>query len=106
MSLAGLLTTLHDDTQLRGAIARAEAGPVPEDGPPGADLVAPPTLRPILVAALARRPGEDAGPGTPPHGGSGGHGGADSPPVRGVTGGSPPGGNRVPPGQHRRDILA
>jgi transcription-repair coupling factor (superfamily II helicase) len=50
MSLAGLLTILDDDPQLSGAVARAEAG---------ADLVAPPTLRPALVAALARRPGED-----------------------------------------------
>jgi len=66
MSLAGLLTILDDDPQLQDAVACAEAGPVPgRDSPPGAaagqetalagaDLVAPPTLRPVLAAALAR----------------------------------------------------
>src|SRR5690349_368827 len=75
MSLAGLLTILDDDPQLRSATARAQTG---------ADLVAPPTLRPVLAAALAQ--------------GSGGYGGADSPPVRGVTGGSAPGGKSSPGG--------
>ena len=56
MSLAGLLTILDDDPQLRSATARAQTG---------ADLVAPPTLRPVLAAALASRPG-DAVPATPP----------------------------------------
>jgi len=66
MSLAGLLTVVVDDPQLQVAVSRAEAGPVPEPAsPPGAaadgqattlageDLVAPPTLRPVLAAALA-----------------------------------------------------
>jgi transcription-repair coupling factor (superfamily II helicase) len=52
MSLAGLLTILDDDPQLRSATARAQTG---------ADLVAPPTLRPVLAAALAR----GAEPGAP-----------------------------------------
>ncbi|MGH3236998.1 MAG: transcription-repair coupling factor, partial [Streptosporangiaceae bacterium] len=72
MSLAGLLTIVDDDPQLHGVLSRADAdrartGPGPERGsPPGAaaaspvtalageDLVAPPTLRPVLAAALAR----------------------------------------------------
>src|SRR5271169_1879276 len=66
MSLAGLLTVVVDDPQLQVAVARAEAGSFPEPAsPPGAaadgqattlageDLVAPPTLRPVLAAALA-----------------------------------------------------
>ncbi len=66
MSLAGLLTVVDDDPQLQVAVSRAEAGPVAEPAsPPGAsadgqaaalageDLVAPPTLRPVLAAALA-----------------------------------------------------
>ena len=72
MSLAGLLTIVDDDPQLHDVVSRAQAGSVPERGtPPGAagparprhgpatalageDLVAPPTLRPVLAAALAR----------------------------------------------------
>jgi transcription-repair coupling factor (superfamily II helicase) len=80
MSLAGLLTILDDDPRLSGLAARAAA---PGDGPAsasGGDLVAPPTLRPFLAAALSR----PAGPG-----------GAGSPPVRGVPGGASPGGNMV-----------
>ena len=66
MSLAGLLPVVVDDPQLQVAVSRAEAGSVPElASPPGAaadgaattlageDLVAPPTLRPALAAALA-----------------------------------------------------
>ena len=65
MSLAGLLTVVDDDPQLQVAVSRAEAGSVPGPAsPPGAadgqattlageDLVAPPTLRPVLAAALA-----------------------------------------------------
>ena len=66
MSLAGLLTVVDDDPQLQVAVSRAEAGSVAEPAsPPGAaadgqattlageDLVAPPTLRPVLAAALA-----------------------------------------------------
>ena len=55
MSLAGLLNILDDDPQLRDVLARAGAGTDPVD----TDLVAPPALRPVLAAALARgdRPG-------------------------------------------------
>jgi transcription-repair coupling factor (superfamily II helicase) len=45
MSLAGLLTILDDDAQLRGIL----------DGDTAEDLVAPASLRPVLAAALARR---------------------------------------------------
>ena len=80
MSLAGLLTIVDDDPQLNGAVSRAEADSVPEGGSsPGADgagltgedLVAPPTLRPVLAAALARGV---RGTGSPPvsRGGLGG----------------------------------
>jgi transcription-repair coupling factor (superfamily II helicase) len=55
MSLAGLLTTLDDDPQLHGLVARAEGRP-----PADTDLVGPPTLRPVLAAALARGSREDA----------------------------------------------
>jgi len=59
MSLAGLLTTFDDDSQLQTVVSRAESG---RDAVPdlardaatlaGEDLVAPPTLRPLLAAAL------------------------------------------------------
>ena len=48
MSLAGLLEIIADDPQLRHALA--EAGQ-PATG--GADLIAPPALRPLLTAAIA-----------------------------------------------------
>jgi transcription-repair coupling factor (superfamily II helicase) len=48
MGLAGLLTTLDDDPQLHGLVARAQGRP-----PADTDLIAPPTLRPVLAAALA-----------------------------------------------------
>ena len=65
MSLAGLLAVVDDDPQLQVAVSRAEAGSVPGPASPpaadgqattlaGEDLVAPPTLRPVLAAALAR----------------------------------------------------
>ena len=66
MSLAGLLTIVDDDPQLYGAVSRDQAE---RDSPPGTDadgrlttptgedLVAPPTLRPVLAAALARAHG-------------------------------------------------
>ncbi len=54
MSLAGLLTILDDDPQLSGAVARARGGQGQEEEPADVDLVAPPTLRPVLAAALAR----------------------------------------------------
>ena len=62
MSLAGLLDILDDDPQLRDVLARAGAGTDPVD----TDLVAPPALRPVLAAALARgdqpaTPGQRAG---------------------------------------------
>jgi transcription-repair coupling factor (superfamily II helicase) len=54
MSLAGLLPLLDDDPQLREVVARARAGQVPPGQvPAGQDLVAPPSLRPVLAAALA-----------------------------------------------------
>ena len=53
MSLAGLLNILDDDPQLRDVLARAGAGTDPVD----TDLVAPPALRPVLAAALARGDG-------------------------------------------------
>jgi transcription-repair coupling factor (superfamily II helicase) len=67
MSLAGLLTILDDDPQLNDVVARAaddvserESAASPDAGPgadqlTGQDLVAPPTLRPVLAATLARR---------------------------------------------------
>jgi transcription-repair coupling factor (superfamily II helicase) len=48
MSLSGLLRVITDDPQLSRALEEADA-PVS----PGADLIAPPALRPFLVAALA-----------------------------------------------------
>ncbi|HEY2265262.1 MAG TPA: transcription-repair coupling factor [Streptosporangiaceae bacterium] len=54
MSLAGLLTILDDDPQLGGAVARARGGQAAGEEPADVDLVAPPTLRPVLAAALAR----------------------------------------------------
>ncbi len=83
MGLAGLLTILHDDPQLTEALARsagADGAPAAPPGghlsgdargsrgaiPPwpavlaGEDLVAPPSLRPLLAAALTRRTGEPA----------------------------------------------
>jgi transcription-repair coupling factor (superfamily II helicase) len=57
MSLAGLLTILDDDPQLRDVVSRTEFDTLPgvERGTAslaGEDLVAPPTLRPVLAAAL------------------------------------------------------
>jgi transcription-repair coupling factor (superfamily II helicase) len=59
MSLAGLLTIVDEDPQLSGVVSRAQADRAPADRAPadtlaGEDLVAPPTLRPVLAAALAR----------------------------------------------------
>jgi transcription-repair coupling factor (superfamily II helicase) len=61
MSLAGLLNILDDDPQLRDVLARAGAGTDPVD----TDLVAPPALRPVLAAALARGVGGARGGGQP-----------------------------------------
>jgi transcription-repair coupling factor (superfamily II helicase) len=61
MSLAGLLAALDADPQLRNVVARAEYDKeaVPDlerDAATlaGEDLIAPPTLRPVLAAALTR----------------------------------------------------
>ena len=61
MSLAGLLAILDDDPQLHDVISRAESDTIPEVEPSaatlaGEDLVAPPTLRPVLTAALTPSP--------------------------------------------------
>jgi transcription-repair coupling factor (superfamily II helicase) len=63
MSLSGLLPVITEDPQLRRALEEADA-PVS----PGGDLIAPPSLRPFLVAALA-------GAGAP---GTGGDAGRDA----------------------------
>ena len=60
MSLAGLLTILDDDPQLHDVISRAESDTIPAVEASaatlaGEDLVAPPTLRPVLTAALTRQ---------------------------------------------------
>ena len=63
MSLAGLLTIVDDDPQLHDVISRAEydadadrgGGAGASSALTGEDLVAAPTLRPVLAAALARR---------------------------------------------------
>ena len=60
MSLAGLLTILDDDPQLHEVVSRAESDTIPRVEPSaatlaGEDLVAPPTLRPVLTAALTRK---------------------------------------------------
>ena len=74
MSLAGLLSVIADDPQLRAALDLASAGAIAsgsqpadgdlaglagqaEDGPGGGDLVAPAELRPFLAAVLAARAG-------------------------------------------------
>ena len=71
MSLAGLLTILDEDPQLHEVVSRAAYDAVLERGSPdpdalltGEDLVAPPTLRPVLAAALTRRADGD-GPANP-----------------------------------------
>ncbi len=61
MSLAGLLTTLDDDPQLHNVVSRAEYDTTPDlersaATLAGEDLVAPPTLRPLLAAALTKGP--------------------------------------------------
>src|SRR6516165_10273001 len=56
MSLAGLLAAVAEDPQLSTALAEQPDGPVSERY-----LVAPPALRPLLVAALAT--GAAGGPG-------------------------------------------
>src|SRR5580693_3944483 len=60
MSLAGLLTILDDDPQLHEVASRAESDTITPGEPTaatlaGEDLVAPPTLRPVLTAALTRK---------------------------------------------------
>jgi DNA helicase-2/ATP-dependent DNA helicase PcrA len=72
---------------LRGA-ARGEA--VAGNDPGGASPL-PSAVRHVLTGMGWH--GDLSGPSIPPAGGPGRHGGAGSPPMRGVTGGSPPGGN-------------
>ena len=63
MSLFGLLSIVAEDPQLQYALEYAD-----QPGSTDADLVAPPALRPVLVAALAALGGEGAstsGPGQP-----------------------------------------
>ena len=56
MSLSGLLRVIADDPQLKRALEEAEA-----PASPGADLIAPPALRPFLAAALAAADGARRG---------------------------------------------
>ena len=51
MSLTGLLGTVAEDPQLQRALRYAAL-----PGSDGAELIAPPALRPVLVAALAAEP--------------------------------------------------
>jgi transcription-repair coupling factor (superfamily II helicase) len=53
MSLAGLLTILDEDPQFHGILG-ADSSTADPGNPAGQDLVAPPALRPVLAAALAR----------------------------------------------------
>jgi transcription-repair coupling factor (superfamily II helicase) len=63
MSLPGLVRVIADDPQLKRALEEADA-----TLSPGADLVAPPALRPFLAAALAGAGGQAAGAGADPAG--------------------------------------
>src|SRR5581483_2737 len=72
MSLSGLLRVIADDPQLKRALDEAEA-PVSI----GADLIAPPALRPFLAAALAGAGRGDAGGGSGDEGAGRGRGPAD-----------------------------
>jgi transcription-repair coupling factor (superfamily II helicase) len=65
MSLAGILSTVADDPRLSRAldVGRAEtrAAAASDEAPPtlqGVDLVAPPSLRPVLTAAIAAQLGQ------------------------------------------------
>ncbi|HEX9065484.1 MAG TPA: transcription-repair coupling factor, partial [Streptosporangiaceae bacterium] len=55
MSLTGLLATVAEDPQLQRALRYAAL-----PGADGAELVAPPALRPVLVAALAAAGGDES----------------------------------------------
>jgi transcription-repair coupling factor (superfamily II helicase) len=72
MSLAGLLSIVADDPRLTSAfeIGASQTGNAPGEAPPdqetplgaaglegGVDLIAPPALRPVLIAAIAARLG-------------------------------------------------
>src|SRR6476660_4967621 len=52
MSLSGLLSPLSDDPALTRALSLPPGPPGPPGSLPGADLVGPPALRPVLAAAL------------------------------------------------------
>ncbi|HEV2931894.1 MAG TPA: CarD family transcriptional regulator, partial [Streptosporangiaceae bacterium] len=59
MSLGGILTILDDDPQLHDVVSRAESDTTTVAEPSaatltGEDLIAPPTLRPVLAAALSQ----------------------------------------------------
>ncbi|HUB40188.1 MAG TPA: transcription-repair coupling factor [Streptosporangiaceae bacterium] len=62
MSLSGLLPVINADPQLQRALDQAAELPAL-----GGDLIAPASLRPLLVAALAQQAGQD---GAPPAGAS------------------------------------
>src|ERR1700739_3207388 len=57
MSLSGLLPVINSDPELRRALDQAAELPAL-----GGDLIAPASLRPLLVAALAEQPGEGGAP--------------------------------------------
>ncbi len=105
MSLSGLLQVVSDDPQLQRAL---ELAGQPAAG--GADLVAPPALRPVLAAALTGVPGTGS-PGTgSPGTGSAGTGSAGTGSAGAAGAGQGPGGDGQPadggtaPG--RRFVLA
>ena len=83
MSLSGLLQVITDDPELRRALDEADAS-----ASPGGDLIAPPALRPFLVAALA------------------GAGGDASRAAAGTGAAGPAGEARGPEGAARRFVLA
>src|SRR6266700_7848163 len=53
MSLAGLLTVIADDPQLRDTLGLATGSGAGESAPRGADVTAPAAFRPFLASALA-----------------------------------------------------
>jgi transcription-repair coupling factor (superfamily II helicase) len=57
MSLAGLLSVIADDPQLRQALGPPDGRPGDGDTSNGADLTAPAALRPFLAAVLTGEPG-------------------------------------------------
>jgi transcription-repair coupling factor (superfamily II helicase) len=94
MSLSGLLRVIGDDPQLKRALDEAEA-----PASIGADLIAPPALRPFLAAAMA-----GAGEGDTGRGAEGGPGGAGT--GRGTAGGPAGAGTGDGPTGPGRFVLA